>query len=103
MLLAASDHVIDDVPGVHVAVCIARDRRAREDRLVTFGIMPTRAGNRLWLHPPRNAVSWQAPGAFAVAQFVEKPDRATAERFVQSGDYLWNASLFLFSPARLSR
>ena len=35
-------------------------------------------------------------GAFAVARFVEKPDAATAERYVASGEYFWNASIFLF-------
>src|SRR5262249_19211594 len=35
-------------------------------------------------------------GAFAVARFVEKPDLATAVRFVASGEYFWNSSIFLF-------
>jgi mannose-1-phosphate guanylyltransferase/mannose-6-phosphate isomerase len=37
-----------------------------------------------------------APTAYSVAQFVEKPDNATAERYVQSGDYYWNSGMFLF-------
>src|SRR5207302_9571654 len=39
------------------------------------------------------------PGAFAVGAFTEKPDRATAERFVAARDYFWNGGMFLFSPA----
>ncbi len=33
---------------------------------------------------------------FEVARFVEKPDRATAEAYVESGDYYWNAGIFVF-------
>jgi mannose-1-phosphate guanylyltransferase len=36
-----------------------------------------------------------------VAAFVEKPDRATAERYVASGDYLWNSGMFFLTAARL--
>jgi mannose-1-phosphate guanylyltransferase len=41
-------------------------------------------------------------GALVVARFVEKPDRATAERYVASGNYLWNGGMF-FVPARRLR
>jgi mannose-1-phosphate guanylyltransferase len=38
-------------------------------------------------------------GAFKVARFVEKPDAATAERYVASGDFFWNSGIFLFPAA----
>lgn len=38
--------------------------------------------------------------AYAVAQFVEKPDLATAERYVASGDYFWNSGMFIFRASR---
>ena len=56
-----------------------------------------RAGNRLWLYQERRADLDGAPGAFAVERFVEKPDRATAETYLASGDYYWNSGMFLFS------
>src|SRR5665213_3183214 len=40
-----------------------------------------------------------ANGAFAVARFVEKPDTATAERYVAAGDFFWNSGIFLFPAA----
>jgi mannose-1-phosphate guanylyltransferase/mannose-6-phosphate isomerase len=40
-----------------------------------------------------------APGAFAVDRFVEKPDRATAEGYLASGDYYWNSGMFLFAAS----
>src|SRR6266403_527522 len=38
-------------------------------------------------------------GAFAVSRFVEKPDAATAARYVASGEYFWNSGIFLFPAA----
>ena len=42
-------------------------------------------------------------GARRVARFVEKPNLTTAEHYVQSGRYLWNAGMFFFSAARMLR
>src|SRR5207302_9761958 len=36
--------------------------------------------------------------SFRVAQFVEKPDRATAETLLKDGNYFWNSGMFLLSP-----
>ena len=36
------------------------------------------------------------PGVYRVDRFVEKPDRATAERYLRDGSYLWNSGIFLF-------
>jgi len=66
--------------------------------LVTFGIRPTRAETG-YGYMSCGAALKDAPGAFAVGAFTEKPDRATAERFVAGRDYFWNGGMFLFSPA----
>jgi mannose-1-phosphate guanylyltransferase/mannose-6-phosphate isomerase len=94
MLLAASDHVIDDVPAFHAAVRIAA-KAARDGYLVSIGVMPTRPETG-YGYIDRGAEMPTTPGAYAVRRFVEKPDRTTAEQFVSSGTYLWNASIFLF-------
>jgi mannose-1-phosphate guanylyltransferase/mannose-6-phosphate isomerase len=94
MLLAASDHVIEDVGAFHEAVRIAADA-ARQGYLVSIGVMPTRPETG-YGYIDRGADLPSVRGAFAVKRFVEKPDRATAERFVSSGTFLWNASIFLF-------
>ena len=97
MLLAASDHAIDDVPALIGAVKTGQSA-AESGRLVTFGIKPARPETG-YGYIRRGEALGDAPGTFAVAEFVEKPNRSTAERYLQSGDYLWNASLFLFAPA----
>ena len=97
MLLAASDHVIDDVKAFHAAVRIAANA-AREGHLVSIGVKPTRAETG-YGYIDRGAELPAVKGAYAVRRFVEKPDRATAERFISTGTYLWNASIFLFQAS----
>jgi mannose-1-phosphate guanylyltransferase/mannose-1-phosphate guanylyltransferase/mannose-6-phosphate isomerase len=96
MLLAPSDHVIDDVPAFRAAIDTAA-RAARQGHLVTFGIKPNRPETG-YGYIRRGAPLKQAPGAFAVAAFVEKPDRPTAERFIAEEIYYWNSGMFLFAP-----
>jgi mannose-1-phosphate guanylyltransferase/mannose-6-phosphate isomerase len=96
MLLAASDHAIDDVAALHTALETGA-KAAALGHLVTFGIKPSRPETG-YGYIRSGAKIDTVPGVHAVAKFVEKPDLATAERFVAEGVYLWNASLFLFAP-----
>ena len=74
-------------------------RPQQEGKLVTFGIVPTQARNRLRLHPPRGGPRGSA--AFPIAQFVEKPDlRDARRRYVESGEYFWNSGMFMFRARR---
>ena len=91
MLVCPSDHHIADtdafLAGVEDAAALAR-----EDYMVAFGIAPT---------GPETGYGYIRKGAplalgNAVAQFVEKPDLATAERFLADGDYVWNGGIFAF-------
>ncbi len=52
--------------------------------------------NRLWLHPARPARG----RAFRIARFVEKPDLARAQSYLDSGEYYWNSGMFLFRARR---
>jgi len=96
MLLAPSDHVIDDLPGFLAAVQTAA-RAAEQGRLVTFGIKPSRPETG-YGYIRRGAALKEAPGAYTVGAFVEKPDRRTAERFIAEEIYFWNSGMFLFAP-----
>src|SRR5207253_9286246 len=66
--------------------------------LVTFGIAPERAETGFG-YIAKGKPTRGLDGAFAVAGFVEKPDPATAERYLASGDYFWNSGIFLFPVA----
>jgi len=97
MLVSPSDHQIDDVPAFHAAIGQAA-AAARAGYLVTFGVTPERAETG-YGYIERGKRLAEADGAFAVARFVEKPDAATAERYLKSGDFFWNSGIFLFPAA----
>ena len=97
MLLMPSDHTIDDRAAFLAAIERAA-AAARAGHLVTFGIHPERAETG-YGYIERGAALSGADGAFAVARFVEKPDAATAERYLASGDFFWNSGIFLFPAA----
>ncbi len=93
LLVMAADHVIEDTPAFERAVADATVL-AKQGKLATFGIVPT--------HPETGYGYIKAGEAVAdcgavVEQFVEKPDKPTAEAYLASGDYFWNSGMFLFS------
>jgi mannose-1-phosphate guanylyltransferase len=74
----------------------------RDDVIATVGITPTRAETGFgYLEIEGTPSAGANPGPIAVKRFVEKPDRATAERYVASGQFLWNAGIFCASARRL--
>ena len=96
MAVLAADHLIPDVEtfrgDLRIALALAED----QDRLVTFGIRPTR---------PDTGFGYVEKGAplgperaFAVQAFREKPDLATAERYLKSGRHFWNSGMFAWRP-----
>ena len=95
LLLMPSDHVVGNIKAFHAAVAVAA-KAARAGSLVTFGIKPAAAETGYGYIKSAKALG-DVPGAFAVERFVEKPDRATAERYLASGEYYWNSGMFLFS------
>lgn len=95
LLVLPSDHVIKDNDAFKTAINHAA-RAALDNKLVTFGVPPTRAETGYgYLQVTRSSQPVQP-----VQRFVEKPDPATAEAFVQSGDYLWNSGMFMFRASR---
>ena len=88
MLVMPADHVVQVPKQFHVAMNEAR-ALALAGQVVTFGIAPTRAETG-YGYIKRGAVH-------AVERFVEKPDLATAQKYLQSGEYLWNSGIFMLS------
>jgi mannose-1-phosphate guanylyltransferase len=92
LLVMPSDHIIADVPAFHAAIMAALPLVA-QGWLVTFGIEPTAPetgyGYIRLGEPLSVAVS-------RVERFVEKPDAATAQNMIDSGNHAWNGGIFLF-------
>ena len=87
----AADHVVTDA-AAFAKVCAAAALAAAENRIVTFGVRPTRAATEYGYIRAGAALG---ADIFAIERFVEKPDAATAQRYVDEG-YLWNSGNFLF-------
>jgi len=97
MLVLPADHVITDVAAFESAVRRAC-QAAEQGKLVTFGIEPTHPETGYGYIQSGNALG-SAEGCFDVAQFVEKPDAATAQQYLNAGNFYWNSGMFLFKPA----
>jgi len=95
LLVLAADHVIADIDAFHQAIKLA-EQQAMVGNLVTFGIVPTCA------HTGYGYIQAEEKATIsAVQQFVEKPDSATAEAYLSSGDYYWNSGMFMFKASVL--
>lgn len=91
LLVLPADHVIHNVEAFRAAMAVGR-KAAEEGKLVTFGVVPNK---------PETGYGYirRAAGegpAFPIAQFVEKPDLATATKYVESKEYFWNSGMFMF-------
>ena len=95
LLVLAADHVITNEQAFKEAINQAKTA-ALADKLVTFGIVPTKpeTGYGYIKHGPINE------GVAHVAEFVEKPDLATAQEYLATKQYLWNSGMFMFKASR---
>ncbi len=100
MLVAPSDHVIADAEAFRAAVARATPQ-AEGGGIVLFGITPTQPETGYGYLHLSDGASASADTPQPLARFVEKPDAARAEEMVKSGDYLWNAGLFLFGAGTM--
>jgi mannose-1-phosphate guanylyltransferase/mannose-6-phosphate isomerase len=92
LLVLPADHVIA-APAAFVAAVEVAMQPARTQHLTTFGVVPTGPATG-YGYIRRGA---ERGGWSEVAQFVEKPDAKTAQTYLESGEYLWNSGMFLFS------
>jgi mannose-1-phosphate guanylyltransferase len=103
LIVMPADHLIEPEQefrrAVHAAEQFANDF---PDRLLTFGIVPTfPATGYGYIRRGENAGKRQEIALSRVREFKEKPDPATAERFVASGEYFWNSGIFVWKPATI--
>jgi mannose-1-phosphate guanylyltransferase/mannose-6-phosphate isomerase len=97
LLVLPADHVIVEVEGFQATIARVL-AHAQAGRLITFGIVPT---------APETGYGYIKAGKSLVEsdiclveRFVEKPDVATAQAYVDSGTYYWNSGMFMFRASR---
>ena len=95
MVVLPSDHVIQNKAALAHGVELAC-KTAAEGFLVTFGITPT---------APETGYGYikaevkSGDSVFPLDKFVEKPNRETAQKYLDSGDYFWNSGMFVFKAS----
>lgn len=94
LLVMPADHVIKEAQAFAEAVEKGREL-SQAGKLVTFGITPVSP------HAGYGYIKRGQPlsEGFSVEAFVEKPDLASAESYLKSGEYLWNSGIFLFKAS----
>lgn len=100
MIVTPADHVVVDTAAFESKVRAGFEFVEGRDALLTLGIEPNR---------PETGYGYIRLGErvegdiYKVRQFMEKPDLATAKRFLEEGDYMWNAGIFLWSVKSILR
>lgn len=95
MVVLPSDHVIQNKAALAHGVELAC-KVAAEGFLVTFGITPT-APETGYGYIKAQVKSGEA--VFPLDRFVEKPNRETAQKYLDSGEYFWNSGMFVFKAS----
>ncbi len=98
LLVLPSDHVVRDPDAFRAAVRAAMPA-AEAGALVTFGIVP-QAPETGFGYIQAEAGQASSDGVRKVLRFVEKPDAATAQGYLDAGGYFWNSGMFLFRASR---
>ncbi len=95
IIVAPSDHIIQDEEEFLRIVQKAFKFVEKNDALCTLGILPSRPDTGYgYIQYLEKEIQ---ESIYKVKTFTEKPDKNTAERFIESGDFLWNAGIFVWS------
>lgn len=93
LLVLAADHIIQDLGAFHLSVKSAIDP-AMKGNLVVFGVVPT---------APHTGYGYIKAKSLhdisSVEEFVEKPTKENAEKYVKSKQYFWNSGMFMFQAS----
>ncbi len=103
MIALPADHVIRNVRRFHEVLRVAVEKAQEPGALVTLGVTPTHPETGYGYIQFDHAAEFdpEALRAYPVRTFAEKPDLATAERFLDSGDFLWNSGMFIWRAATI--
>jgi len=97
-----ADHYIEKTDVFHVAIK-AGEYFAERKNLITFGIVPNAPETGYGYIRMGESMESEGSGnkAVSIKEFVEKPDRETAEKYLASGEYCWNSGIFMFKASKV--
>lgn len=106
MVVAASDHLILEEDVFRTTITKAFDFVAANKAILTLGMQPTRPetgyGYIQYINGESNDIQHPIEGIYPVKTFTEKPNLEMAKIFLESGDFLWNSGIFIWSLQTIS-
>ncbi len=100
LLVLAADHLIGD-PNQFLLAIEAGRIPAEKGRLVTFGIVPTKPETGYGYIEACEPLNSDRLEGKSISRFIEKPDKKTAEKFLQDERFTWNSGMFLFKASSI--
>lgn len=97
LVVAPSDHIVMNEPSFKETLDIALDKANSDDCLVTLGIKPSRPDTGYGYIQFLDNVKGTADVVRDVKMFTEKPNIELAKEFIDSGDFYWNAGIFVWT------
>ena len=97
MVVAPADHLIEDEAGFLSVLNVAVKQASETSQLLTLGITPTRPDTGYGYIQFEDLPGADDQRLRQVRTFTEKPNRELAEEFIASGDFCWNAGIFVWS------
>ncbi len=92
-----ADHWIGERQGYEHTLKAAVEQASYEPSIVTLGIKPDRASTGYgYIEQGVEKGNFQGLPVYQVSRFTEKPDRATAQSFIDTGKFSWNSGIFIF-------
>ncbi len=102
MAVLPADHIIGKDLVFRDALDLAYDAAAQGDHLITFGIVPDRPETGYgYIERGDSAYYIGHSTVFRVKNFVEKPDRENAQRYLAAGTYFWNSGMFVWKVSAI--
>lgn len=100
MVVMPADHIITNVREFQSLLRLAIDFAAENDCLVTLGITPNEPATGYgYIQSGEKILTREHTTIYKVRTFAEKPNLATAKRFLESGDFYWNSGMFIWKAS----
>lgn len=107
MVVLPADHIVQNTEEFLRILQLALRVAQEKDALVTIGIKPTHPETGYgYIQSAEEEIDrneYRSQGVYRVKTFAEKPNLETAERFLQSGDFLWNSGIFVWKASVILR
>ena len=95
LLVLSADHLIQNNKAFHEAISVA-EKLANDDKLVTFGVVANKAETAYGYIETGMSKS---NNFYNIRSFKEKPNKEDAQKYTESGNYLWNSGMFMFKAS----